>query len=324
MPPTRLLQAALFCCIWLSITIPAAADEAAEVPKLMRNGQYAEAMSRVDAALAQKPSDPRLRFSKGMLLAQQNKPTEAITVLLKLTEDFPDLPEPYNNLAVLYAGNGQYESARIALDKAIANNPSYATAYENLGDVYAELARQAYEKSVKLDTANAGAKAKMTRLGVSTPAIAQAEQAKATTVALNAQPTPTVVKPAAPASVDKSATPAVVGKPGQDEILTAVHAWARAWSERDMKTYLGFYSEDFHLPRGMSRDAWVQERTARITGKKRISVAIEIPEVKLEGETATVRFRQQFSSDKLNSTDWKTLVLIKRNGQWQIREERSS
>src|SRR5512133_96254 len=153
--------AALLVCAALSATtVLAAGDETVEISRLVQSGQLADAMKRVDDGLAQKPADARLRFSKGIILAQQNKPTEAIAVLLKLTEDFPDLPEPYNNLAVLYAANGQYESARIALDKAIANNPGYGMAHENLGDVYAELASQAYEKAAKLD-GSVGAKAKV-------------------------------------------------------------------------------------------------------------------------------------------------------------------
>jgi ketosteroid isomerase-like protein len=37
---------------------------------------------------------------------------------------------------------------------AIRTNPSYATAHENLGDVYAKLASQAYNKALQLDASN--------------------------------------------------------------------------------------------------------------------------------------------------------------------------
>lgn len=318
MPSHRLARSALIVCACLAISTRVSADDTADISKLMRNGQYAEAMSRIDAALAQKPSDPRLRFSKGMLLAQQNKPTEAIAVLLKLTEDFPDLPEPYNNLAVLYAANGQYESARIALDRAIALNPAYGTAYENLGDVYAELARQSYEKAVKLDAANAGAKTKIARLG---GALAGAQTARAQAVAVNAAPTPASVKSTQEKGTPEKAANGAGGKEQRDEVLAAVAAWARAWSARDVKAYLGAYSDDFRTPRGLSRQAWEEERSARIVGKKQISVAVEAPEVKVDGDVATVRFRQQFKSDRLNATDRKTLVLVRRDGQWRIRDE---
>lgn len=141
---------------------PAFADEAADVSRLLRNGQYAEALGKADAFLGKNPRDAQMRFLKGVILTEQNKSADAITVFSKLTDDYPTLPEPYNNLAVLYAANGQYDKARSALDAAIRTNPTYATAYENLGDVHAKLASQAYDKALQLDSGNSGAKSKLT------------------------------------------------------------------------------------------------------------------------------------------------------------------
>ena len=321
---TYLRCAALILCAALFGTPAlAAGDESAEISRLLQAGQLADAMKRVDAGLAQKPNDARLRFSKGIILAQQNKATDAIAVLLKLTEDFPDLPEPYNNLAVLYAANGQYESARIALDKAIANNPGYGMAHENLGDVYAELASQAYEKAARID-GSAGAKAKVAAIRNNVQNAAPGIVAKQTST----QTGKTVV-----AAADTSVAPAVKSpsvktaadtarSADQDAVLAAVNAWAGAWSARDVKAYLDFYSADFLVPRGMTRDKWTAERTDRITGKQRISVKVESPKVMVDGDRATVHFRQEFSSDKLKSTDQKTLTLIRRDGAWRIREEK--
>src|SRR5262249_15218019 len=111
--------------------------------------------------LAAKPKDPQARFLKGLIYAEQGKPSEASEIFLRLTQDYPDLPEPYNNLAVLYAAQGQYDKARAALEQSIRTHPSYATAYENLGDVYAKLASQAYDKALQIDSANAAAKNKL-------------------------------------------------------------------------------------------------------------------------------------------------------------------
>jgi Flp pilus assembly protein TadD len=102
-----------------------------------------------------------MRFLKGLILTEQNKSAEAISVFTKLTEDFPRSPEPYNNLAVLFAATNQYEKSRAALEMAISTNPTYATAHENLGDVYAKLASQAYDKALQLDTSNTAAKSKL-------------------------------------------------------------------------------------------------------------------------------------------------------------------
>lgn len=128
------------------------ADEAAEVQKLLAAGKNPEALQKADQYLAGKPKDPMMRFLKGISLSQAGRTTDAISVFVKLTEDYPELPEPFNNLAVLYAQQGQYDKSRNALEMAIRTNPSYATAYENLGDVYAKLASQAYSKALQIDT----------------------------------------------------------------------------------------------------------------------------------------------------------------------------
>ncbi len=165
--PLRRIQQILLAVtsVWALASSPhALADEFADVTKLMRGGQAGEAMSKIDAYLAKNPRDMQMRFVKGVALTEQGKTAEAITVFTKLTEDHPDLPEPYNNLAVLFAASGQYDKARAALDMAIRTNPSYATAYENLGDVHAKLASQAYDKALQLDSGNANAKSKLTLL----------------------------------------------------------------------------------------------------------------------------------------------------------------
>lgn len=148
---TRLLLAAL---LW-SLAALAAADEVAEVKLLLKAGQTSEALVKLDQFLALKPKDPQLRFLKGIVLSDAKRTAEAIAVFTLLNEDYPELPEPYNNLAVLYAGQGQYDKARAALEAAVRGNPSYGTAYENLGDVYTRLAAQAYGRALVLEPTNA-------------------------------------------------------------------------------------------------------------------------------------------------------------------------
>src|SRR6266853_4278595 len=116
--------------------LPVRADELQDIDRLMKQGQPAQALERVNQYLAQNPSDAQGRFKKGLILAEQNKVAEAIEVFIKLSQDYPKLPEPHNNLAVLYASQGQYEKARQQLEMSIRTDPRFATAYENLGDVY--------------------------------------------------------------------------------------------------------------------------------------------------------------------------------------------
>jgi tetratricopeptide (TPR) repeat protein len=138
----------------LCLPLSAGADDYGDVNQLMRSGKLAEALAKADQYMAAKPRDPQMAFLKGVVLGEQGRTADAIAAFTKLTEDYPELPEPYNNLAVLYAGQSQFEKARAALESAVRVDPGYAIAYENLGDVYARLAGQAWAKSQQLDAAN--------------------------------------------------------------------------------------------------------------------------------------------------------------------------
>lgn len=169
-------RAALFAVLRLFVlmagmsAVPTLADEYSEVGQMLRAGRLAEAQARVDRHLATKPRDPQMRYFKGLIQRETGLVAEALVTFTQLTEDFPELPEPHNSLAVLYAAQGNYDRARVALDMAIRANPAYATAHENLGDVHAWLASQAYCKALQLDSANQSVlKSKLTALGSSCP-----------------------------------------------------------------------------------------------------------------------------------------------------------
>ena len=236
---------ALLCCVALA-ALPARADELQDISRLLRQGQQAQAMERVNQYLAQKPRDAQARFLKGLIFTEQNKITEAIDVFSKLSQDYPELPEPYNNLAVLYAAQGQYEKARQPLEMSIRTHPSYATAYENLGDVYAKLASQAYDKALQLDSSNSAAQNKLSMIrelitNSSRPprTLHTAEPARVADASKAAEPP---VRPAAgarrgaevpgrsnkPAPEEAKAPARAVGARTATMWLKAVRSWARA------------------------------------------------------------------------------------------------
>jgi Flp pilus assembly protein TadD len=132
-----------------------------EVKNLISQGAYPAALERLNKHLAEHPTDPAARFLKGVVLSSQNQSGEAIQVFLALIRDNPELPEPHNNLAVLYAAQGKYDDARAELELAIQASPGYATAHENLGDLYASMASRSYEKAAQLDKGNATAQRKL-------------------------------------------------------------------------------------------------------------------------------------------------------------------
>ena len=103
-----------------------------------------------NAALQEAPGDARLRFLKGLALFQLKRMADAEHEFNGLIEEFPELPEPYNNLAVVRAAQGNLEGARDALEAAIRSVPDYAVAYQNLGDLYLQLAAQRWRHAQKL------------------------------------------------------------------------------------------------------------------------------------------------------------------------------
>ncbi|BEP42018.1 tetratricopeptide repeat protein [Variovorax sp. 375MFSha3.1] len=142
---------ALLFSLWGSA---AHANEYDDVNALLRQGKSNEALAKADTYIAGKPRDPQMRFLRGVILTEQNKQAEAIIAFTQLTQDFPELSEPYNNLAALYASQSKFDQARAALEQAIKLNPNYATAHENLGDVYARLAAQEYVRAQQFASTN--------------------------------------------------------------------------------------------------------------------------------------------------------------------------
>lgn len=338
------------------------ANTVEEASQSLKAGDHAKALEQINRFLANKPKDAQGRFIKGLILTGLNKPTDAIAVFKKLTEDYPELPEPYNNLAVIYAQQKQYEKAKEALEQAIRTHPAYATAHENLGDIYSRLASQAYGKALQIDGSNASAQTKLAMIGdlvgtpakvgagktavaVATPAPAAqpvvqppkpvvvaaapapvaTEPAKPTPPPVTAKPE--AVKPAEPAkpAAEKPIEPKPAAKPADatTEIAAAIDSWLAAWSKKDVKAYLAAYARDFQTPNGQARKAWETERSQRVGKPGKIEVSRDKLSIKTEGDDkVVVRFRQHYKSANLNTSSGKTLVLVKRDGKWLIQQER--
>lgn len=337
---------------------PAAdAGASAEVQRLIKDGQPTQALKLADEALAKNPKDPQMRFRRGVALSMLDRKSEALTVFQKLVEDHPEMPAPYNNIAVIQGSQGDYEKARQTLERAIRTNPAYATAYQNLGDVYAQLASQAYTKALQLDKADASVQPKLALLrelvaGPNTPPPAPRPAAKppaappTVAAAPAAKPIATPPPPPAPTSAPAQATapmptPVAVATPAASaakpspptaptakptnaaegaDAEAAVRAWAKAWSQRDMAAYYAAYSPEFKGQAG-SRKAWEQDRRDRIATRKQITVELRDLQVSADGDRATAKFRQVYSSDTLSANSRKTLQLARVGGRWLIRQE---
>ena len=132
-----------------------------EASVLYRDGKYDGALERIDSWLKSRPKDARGRFLRGVILTQLKKLDAAARVFTDLTQDYPELPEPYNNLAVIYADRGDLDKALGLLESAVRANAKFTAAHENLGDIHARLAAASYEQALKLDAANKTVAAKL-------------------------------------------------------------------------------------------------------------------------------------------------------------------
>lgn len=340
-----------FLMLSLSLAFANVVDEANQAYKA---GQHTKALQLVDRHLADNPKDAQARFLKGVILVALGRQNEAITIFSKMTEDFPNLPQPYNNLAVIYAQQKQYDKARDALEQAIRTHPAYATAHENLGDLYSLMASLAYSKALSLNAANAATQTKLAMINelvskskVAAPTAspqAAAPTASPQAVAPNARPVvqenplddgkrvasdkESAAKEKKPAAAQPVTTPAGesadVGRDVRQEIAAAIDGWLAAWSKKELKEYLACYAPEFVPPRGQSRQAWEAERRQRIDKPGAIKVAREGLTIGFEGtDKATARFRQHYSSTTFKSSTNKTLVLIRRNGRWLILKEQA-
>lgn len=346
----------------------ALADDVADLQGLIAAGKGSDALKKADQLLTSKPDDAKLRLQRGIALSMLNRRAEAINVFQALIEAHPEFPGPYNNLAVLYANQGEYEKARQTLELALRTNPSYATASQNLGDVYAHLAGQAYKKALAMDKAGpvlplklavaknvleasvdprapkaiaspaapvaASVPAAPTQAAPTVPAVLAAAPApKPAPVAVapvTQAPAPVLAAAKVPTAVAKAvpAKPEPVRAPTVDvdtqAVESALRIWAKAWSQLDMPGYYASYAPDFKGNSG-SRKAWEQERRARIIGKKKISVALSDIRVKIAGDKASVRLRQDYRSDQLKVTSTKNFEMIRsKSGAWLITLESSS
>jgi tetratricopeptide (TPR) repeat protein len=313
----------------------AATTSLQDASQLFRQGHSAQALEKVNSYLAGNAKDPQGRFLKGLILAEMNRTPEAIKTFNELTDDYPELPEPYNNLAVLYASQGQYDQAKNSLEKAIRTNPTYATAHENLGDIYAKMASQAYDKALQLDKSNASAQMKLALVkDIFTPtALEKAKPGKHSPVKTASLSTETaaVADATPPASVAKTidgSKPAQPVKPGNGAdqanapIEKTIQDWAAAWSSRNVANYLSFYASNFATPQGMDRSAWESMRKQRLTNPEYIRVSVSDFNIQREGNKATATFKERYESNMIKANTGKSLTLELQNGDWKIVSEK--
>jgi Flp pilus assembly protein TadD len=163
-------RACALVCLLLASTLftPTASGQVSTettARRLLQEGRIDEALSAVEGELRQRPRDGQLLLLKGAALSSGNRQNEAIKVFRRMIEEKIEEASAFNNLAVIYAGRGEFESARTALEWAVRSKPDYGTAHHNLGNVYANLASMSYKRALQLDRSDHSLPAKLAQLG---------------------------------------------------------------------------------------------------------------------------------------------------------------
>ncbi|WP_411859784.1 tetratricopeptide repeat protein [Cupriavidus pauculus] len=138
--------------------------------KALREKRYSDAVAAFDRVLATNPRNAQARFERAWALAQSGREDEAMRAFAEMAQDFPELPEPHNNLALLYAKRGDLKRAESELLLAIEARPDFGVAYTNLGDVYRRMAEQAYNNALRRNPGDARAAESLRHVRESAPA----------------------------------------------------------------------------------------------------------------------------------------------------------
>lgn len=283
-----------------------------QVQQLVSSQHFNKALKSVEQILNKTPDNQQALFLKAVTLQQLGRDDDAVTIYKKLIQLAPEQPEPYNNLAVLYAKQGKQIEARKTLLSAINTHKSYATAYKNLGSIYEYMAAQAYQKALSTDTSK----------------VTQHAPLRLTTIQKLKQPVQRVAEKKIPLikTLPKNKNPVAFQSADKSaEIIKIAKQWSKAWSEQDVSQYLSFYSPAFKPPRGLTRKRWEQERNIRLKKPRFIRVQIQSPTVKmLSDNSALLSFKQNYQSDRFSDAIEKTLLLEKINGDWKISKEFTS
>ncbi|MDH4393000.1 MAG: tetratricopeptide repeat protein [Aquabacterium sp.] len=205
-PDFRLRARALACAVLWAATAAMAQPVDGALAALYADKNWTQALALIDRELARQPADAQLQIQRGVVLTNLNRSDDALAQFRKVVASHPELPGPHNNVAVLLAARGEFQEARLALERAIRTHPSYATAHENLGDLYSHMAAEAYRKALRYDKQGAAARPRLALVDgmpkTASPAIAAASVALAPRLPVVLPP------PAPPAPVVVAAAPA--------------------------------------------------------------------------------------------------------------------
>jgi tetratricopeptide (TPR) repeat protein len=258
------------------------------------------ALIEINRLLENEPNNQNILFLKAITETKLEKNDLAISTYNKLIEKFPSLPEPYNNLAVLYAEQNKLEEAKKILQKALKTNKSYSVAHINLGDVYTRMASEAYRKAFELDKSPVA-------------------NNKLQLISELFSYSPNMQKTKLVTPVSKSDN-----KSREQEIADLalfIESWKVSWESKDLTGYFSKYSKYFKIKNEIKYEKWKKTRTEKIINKKKINIMISNIRYNFKDGFWFISMSQAYSSGKYSDKEEKTLVIINESGTYKIIEE---
>ena len=275
---------------------------------IFSDNQHTQALQLINTYRNHNPKNLDAHFLQGVIQQSLGQLNSAEKTFLAISQNNPDLPEPYNNLAAIYALKGDFDRARKHLLKAIESHESYATAYSNLTAIYAQLASVAYSEALNMATQPAS------KMNLSMIDHLYSKEAENIAIAVlkkaNRTAIPRVAPPISPNIADKN------------QVILALERWSEAWSQQNSELYLAAYSKDFQTPGTLSLKQWKKQRKSRIKSPSFIKVRVLNPKVTVLSQTSvSVVFSQHYRSNRFEDTVKKNLIMINKEGKWRIIQE---
>jgi outer membrane protein assembly factor BamE (lipoprotein component of BamABCDE complex)/ketosteroid isomerase-like protein len=109
-----------------------------------------------------------------------------------------------------------------------------------------------------------------------------------------------------------------------DVVKSIINDWSTAWENKDVESYLSYYTSDYTSEYFDSHQLWKKDRENRIKNKSSIKILISNIDIEFnieESEIAFVKFIQNYESDKYKDSVTKKITLIKENNNWKIKNE---
>lgn len=279
------------------------------------NKNFIQAQIEIDTLLKLDGDNPQLLFINGVLLSETNKINEAIKVFEGLTKTHPNLPEPYNNLAVLYAQQGDFQKAKYTLEQSIKTHPSYAIAYINLGDIYTRMASESYNKALQIDDSNKSTKTKLSlikKLFNFQPVQKNIEIANNLKIKYDA------IKIDEP---DSKKIDTAIKKIDLVEVESFINFWKTSWEQQNFESYINYYSLKFKNNNGQNFQQWKAHRKPRVTNKDKIEITLINVKIKELNNGFEVSFIQEYKSGNMDSTTNKKLIIDTSDNELKIINE---